>query len=222
MRDNHHGGSFVRELFHDREDFLRKLRVQRGRRLVKKHDAGIRRDRAGDGHSLLLPSGQLRGIEGHLVLQTDPGQRVRRDLFRLLRRDFPHNRQARGYISERRLIGKEIIVLKDETCLFPVFADLVFADLPDVIKFVVQIQLPLIRHLEEIHAAQQRRLSRTAGAHDRHYVPRPDRQADPFQHLIVPEAFFDIYSLQHASHPVLSSFFSIFLCAKVRIVQMIM
>src|SRR5438105_13233427 len=53
VADHDHGHALVRELLHDVEHLTDHLRVQRGRRLVEKHEGRLHRQRPGDRHPLL-------------------------------------------------------------------------------------------------------------------------------------------------------------------------
>ena len=52
---------------HDVEDVADQLRVERRGRLVEEHQLRLHRQRAGDGHALLLAAGELRGVVAGLV-----------------------------------------------------------------------------------------------------------------------------------------------------------
>jgi hypothetical protein len=59
--DDDHRHALRGELAHDRQHVADELGVQRRGRLVEEHHLGLHRERARDGHALLLAAGQLTG-----------------------------------------------------------------------------------------------------------------------------------------------------------------
>ena len=73
VRDDDHRHPALGQLAHDCEDLTDQLGVERRGRLVEEHQLGVHRERPGDRHALLLPTGELAGVGVRLVLQADPG-----------------------------------------------------------------------------------------------------------------------------------------------------
>src|SRR6516164_5251189 len=68
MRDHDDGlAEFLVERLHEREDFVSALRVEITSRFVGHNDARIRNDRACDGHTLFLTSGELPWVMSRAI-----------------------------------------------------------------------------------------------------------------------------------------------------------
>ena len=80
---DNHGDAGLCQLLHHVEHLADHLRVESRGRLVEKKHFRLHGERPGDADALLLPSGQLRGIFGDLVLETDADQKLARALLRV-------------------------------------------------------------------------------------------------------------------------------------------
>ena len=85
VRDDDQRLAEIVERAEQRADLAHQLRIERGGRLVEQHHVGLHRQRARDGHALLLAAGELRRIELLLARQPDPFEIVARDLLGLRR-----------------------------------------------------------------------------------------------------------------------------------------
>ena len=172
------------------------LRVERRGRLVEQHGGGLHGERAGDGGALLLAARQLGRIGVELVGQADPGdQRAGRRLgfFPLLAFD---DHRSLDDVLQHRLVREEVEALEHHAEAG--------ADAPHVAlavelaaaggvvavadQHVVEQDLAGLVLLEEVEAAQQRRLARAARPDDGHYLAALDLEADAAQHFQLAEA----------------------------------
>ncbi len=85
--------------------------VQGGKGLVQQQNPRLRRQNAGQGRPLLLPPGELPGIEARLILQMQKGQQLRRPL---TAPPLVHAAQADGHVPLHRHVGKQSVALKEE------------------------------------------------------------------------------------------------------------
>src|SRR5207249_9023931 len=81
VADDEHGHAAFAQRAHDLEHRAHELRIERAGRLVEQHDAGLERNRAGDGDPLLLAARELaRRLLGPVgeadTLQRGPAQRL--------------------------------------------------------------------------------------------------------------------------------------------------
>ena len=93
--DDDHGHPARRQVPHDGQHLADQLGVQRAGRLVEQHQLGLHRQRAGDGHPLLLAAGQLPRVGVRLVRQPDPLQQLRVPARPRRARDTPPHRDRR-------------------------------------------------------------------------------------------------------------------------------
>ena len=67
MRHDDHRHVLVGKRADDAQHLAREQRVERGGRLVEKENFRLHRERAGDGHALLLPARELIGVSVFLA-----------------------------------------------------------------------------------------------------------------------------------------------------------
>ena len=72
MADHDHGHSLAGQLLHDLQDLADHLRVEGRGRLVEEHEGRLHGEGAGDRDALLLPAGELVGVDLLLGRQADP------------------------------------------------------------------------------------------------------------------------------------------------------
>jgi hypothetical protein len=74
--DAHHGHAFLGQLDHHVEHLVDHLRVEGRGGLVEEHADRVHRQRAGDGHALLLAAGELAGELVGVGLEADPVEQL--------------------------------------------------------------------------------------------------------------------------------------------------
>ena len=172
------------------------LGVERGGRLVEEHDVRVHRQRAGDGHALLLPAGKLRRVgvrlvrEAHALEQLPRAFGFRGGLVELV----PVERARIVMFSSHRHVREEVELLEHHA---DVFTDFVEVGLAVGEEVSVHLDLSARGRLEEVEAAQE---GRFAGA------GRPDHADDlPLAHLEVdaPEHLQRAEVLAEALNPYL-------------------
>ena len=170
MGDHQHGHAVVGQLAHDGQYLAGQLRVQRAGGLVKKDDVRPGGDGAGDGHPLLLPARKLPRIVVVPVGQAHPVQRPAADLFGLGFGHFAGDDQPLGDVLQRRFVAEQVVVLKDKACFAAHGVLLFFADMAELVGLAVKSHGAAVGLLQEIDAAQKRRLAGTAGPQNGHHV----------------------------------------------------
>eukprot|EP00933_Yihiella_yeosuensis_P080183 TRINITY_DN93595_c0_g1_i1.p4 TRINITY_DN93595_c0_g1~~TRINITY_DN93595_c0_g1_i1.p4 ORF type:complete len:175 (-),score=0.62 TRINITY_DN93595_c0_g1_i1:156-680(-) len=71
MGHQQHGAPFCGQILDDPDHLLFQFGIQRAGRLIEQQSLGLHAQRARDGGPLLLPAGQLRGIDIAFVADTD-------------------------------------------------------------------------------------------------------------------------------------------------------
>ena len=97
MGDNQHGHAFIGQFFHGLQNLADKLGIKRRCGLVKQHDFRLHGQRPGNGHALLLSTGQLRGIGVRLPRQSHHGGRILRQCISARFSGLPSHFPERSY-----------------------------------------------------------------------------------------------------------------------------
>ena len=153
MRDDDHRHAVVCQLLHDLQNLADHFRVERACRLVKEHDLRLHHERADDGHALLLPAGQLRGIGVSPVAETDALQKLQRLRLRFLLRFVQQLHGRKRHVAQNGHMREEVEMLEHHAHLLPVKVDI--AALVGDIDAAEQ-DLSARRYLQKIQAAQER------------------------------------------------------------------
>ena len=111
---DHHDEPVLGDLFEQIHDLDAGVAVQRAGRLVGEQDVGIVDQRACDRDTLHLTARQLRGLLMDMLLQSDFLERFCRAAGTLTRADAADG-ERQLYVLEHRLVGDEVIALKDES-----------------------------------------------------------------------------------------------------------
>ena len=156
MRDDNHGHAVGGELAHDLEYLAHDLGVERGGRLVEQHDLRIHAQGAGDGHALLLATGQATHGGMRELFEPHARQVLHRDLFGLgLAHLFERDGRERAVVEHVHVV-EQVEALEHHADVLAEFIDVaalgreVLAVEPDVAR---------VRGLEQVEATQQRRLA---------------------------------------------------------------
>ena len=211
VRDDDHGGVLLGERADDLEHLAGQLGVERGGRLVKAQDVRLEGERAGDRHALLLAARELVGVVAHAALQTHLAEQldgmvldllVDLALVLLIVRPLLGEQQARQHdVFQRRVLREQVERLEHHAEVQAALADLSvrFAGMVGGVeqRFAVDDDLPGVRRLEEVQAAQQRCLARTRGADDGQRLAALERKADVVQHLGGAEALVDVVDFEN-------------------------
>ena len=194
VRDDDHRHALVRQLLHNVEHFADHLGVERARRLVKEHDLRVHGERTHDGDALLLPAGERGRIAVAAVGQTDAGKELVRLRIRLrLRHELRlHGRErdvaAHGHVRE------QVEVLEHHAHLAAHGVD-------------IHLRVGDLRTgkgngagrwlLEQVQAAQERRLTGAGGADDDHVFTGADMLGNVIEHEVVAERFGQVFNVDH-------------------------
>ena len=181
MGDDDHGGLAVGEVPQDTEDFAGQLRVKGAGGLIEAEDVRVERQRAGDGHPLLLTAGELVGVVACPLRQAHLGQQVTGLCFQLdvdglfvglvVGLLFCQKLPRQHHVFQRGVLGEEVEVLEHEAeveALFPHLALPLGGGVGGVPHgLAVHFDDAGVGTLKEVQAAQQRRLARAGRADDR-------------------------------------------------------
>ena len=197
MGHHEHCHPVLRQAAHHGQHLADQFRIQGAGGLVKIDDFRIRGHGPGNRHPLLLSAGQLGRIAFQFVGHPDLFQHLHRFGFRLLFVHADAARQAEGHVLQHGLVLEQVVVLEHKACLPPQPRDILFLYAVQLNLFPVKDHSPAVRLLQEIQAAQESRLSGSAGAQDCHHVALLHIQADAVQHRLPAEALSHIPDLKH-------------------------
>ena len=181
-------GQFLDDLQH----ILDHLRIQCAGRLIHQDDIRVHRQRPHDGQALFLSAGELARILVFLIQQTDLGQQLTGVLLCFFFALSQFQRRCQRDVLQHGQMRKYIEMLKDHAHLLTVLVD-VHALIGDVHPF--KDHLSLVRCLQQVQTAQERRLPAAAGSDDRNDLTLVDLFADAFQHLQIMKALMQVFYL---------------------------
>jgi hypothetical protein len=153
MGDAHHGHAIAREQDHGLEHFLHHLGVQCGSGFVEQHDRRIQAQSPRNGHTLLLPAGQLGRVSLRLVCQSHLVQLLHRDGLRFRPRSLAHPILREHAVLENGEVWEEIELLKHHADVRP--HEIVVSDLRRD-SDAVDLDLAALVGLQSIDAPRQR------------------------------------------------------------------
>ena len=194
MRDDDHGHAGVRQLLHNIEHFADHLGVERARRLVKEHDLRVHGERTHDGDALLLAAGECGRIAVAPVGQADAGKELVRLCIRLrLRHELRLHGRERDILAHGH-VRKQVEVLEHHAHLA--------AHGVDIHLRVGDLRAGKgdgtgRRLLEQVQAAQERRLAGAGGADDDHVFAGADVLGNIIEHEVVAERFGQMFNVDH-------------------------
>ena len=199
MGHHDHGAFFLRQRPDDAQHFLGQQRVEGGGGLVEAEDFRVERQRAGNGHPLLLAAGKLVGVGGFPIrqahlLQQLPG--VGGGLFLVA---LQHADLGLRQVPQHVHMGEQVEVLEHiahfqaDGPLFPGRAvDPVLHQ-----RLAVDLDGAAVHLLQVVEAAQQRALARAAFADDGDHFALVHLQGDVPQHAQAVKALFQMIRVQH-------------------------
>src|SRR5918999_3964178 len=195
--DHDHRHPVLGEQAHHPKHVADELRVERRRRLVEEHQLRAHGHRPRDRHPLLLAARELRRVGIRLGAEADAFEVLRGDALRRLLA-APQDAALR----DREVLGHGEV--REEVELLEHHAD----PPPDGVDIDVGIRdldaadedLPRRRLLEQVDAAQQRRLAGPGPADDAHDLAGLDPEVDAPEHLEVPERLVELADLDRRGH----------------------
>ena len=187
MRHDDHRHAVLCELTHQVEHLADHLRVERRGGLVKEHDLRLHRERAHNSDTLLLAAGEHGRIGIGLVGKVDALKKLHRKLVGFLLSLELQRDRGEGDVLLDGHVREEVEVLENHAHLAAVQVEI---DLGVGNIHAAKYDLAGGRSLQQVQAAQQRRLARPGGADYRDdlaarnaetaVIERLDRSADVF------------------------------------------
>ena len=162
------------------QDGLRRLWVERARRLVAEQHARVARERARDADALLLPAGELRGVLVRLVREADEVEELR-DLRAdgVLRRAREAQRECDVVVDGGG--AQQVEMLEDHADVLAHGAQLAAIHGREVAP--VDLDRAARRPFEHVDATDQRRFARAGEADDAEDLTARDLQADVLERV---------------------------------------
>ena len=185
VRREHHRHPALRELADHLEHLGDELRVERARHLVEQHQLGLHRERAHDRDALLLAAREPVGIvASRLSARPNRSSSVVRAA--RPRRCFDRPSASRGASVTLRstvMCGKRLYDWKT----IPIRRRTAFTSRARVISSPAEQDAARVDRLEQVDAAQERRLAGARGADQADDLVLADREVDAAQHLVLAE-----------------------------------
>ncbi|MNF49393.1 hypothetical protein D3C84_306640 [compost metagenome] len=171
------------------EHLAAELRVQRRGHFVEQHHFRPHRQGPGDGHSLLLASGQLRGIVVQLVAQADHVQQLDAALAGLGLAQAEHLDRCLHDVLQGAHVREQVEALEHHADLAAHSADVAFrrthqlaAALDMGQGFAIDLDHALVDGFQGHQRPQQGGFARAAGADDRHLLVGLHLQIEVIEH----------------------------------------
>ena len=165
------------------------LWVERRRDLVEEHDLGLHRQRPHDGHALLLTPRQPIRIVSGLVSQAEAGKKFKGLALRLVAPQTQDLARCKRHVVDDAAVRKEVERLEDDADLSSCGVDVV-AGPRDVVA--LEPDRAGVDRLEQIEAAEQRRLAAPGRTDQRNDLVIGDVDRDAAQHRVVAIGLVDV------------------------------
>ena len=193
-----HGHAFKRQGFHHVQHFTDHLRVERGGRLVEQHDLGFHRQRAGNGHSLLLSTREARRIFIGFLPDTDLFQQGTGLGFALGLAALAHDFLRQAQVLKHGHVREQVEMLEHHADFTTVGVHVRFrvgeVDPVDADRARIEI-------FQAIQTPQKRRLARPGRANHHQHFALGDRGADVIHRANnLPAGVEDFYQFADFNH----------------------
>jgi hypothetical protein len=163
----------------------------------KEHDLRRHGQRPDDRDALLLTARKLVGIMPHPVGEAEALEELGDRRGQVLLR-FPEHPAGREHdVLRRRHVGKEVEGLKDDA---DAGADRLWIAAGFGYVLPVEVDRAVVDGLQQVHAAQERRLARPRRADQADHLPLAHAQVHAPADRVVAEAFPDVLQLQLRAH----------------------
>ena len=212
MGDDDHGGALFCQGADDPQHFAGELRIQGGGGFVKTKNVRVHGQGAGDGHPLLLAAGELVGImirpvsQAHLCEQLPAGLL---DGGLCLAGLLAHQLPCQCHVLQGRILGEQIEILKHQTEVEPLGADVLFIG-GLAVGGVEDLAAghgdgAAVGLFQKVQAAQQRGFSAAGSADDGQGLALFQRKADVVEHSGGAEVLFQMGNFQNCHNCALLS-----------------
>ena len=184
VRRDQHRHPACRELADHAQHLRDELRIERARHLVQQHHRRLERERAHDCDPLLLAAREPVGVVVALVGEPEAVEQLGRLRLGLAPRRAERLARPERHILEHAHVREEVVGLEDDPdpASDPVHVDAACRDL-----LAVDHDPAGVDRLEQVDAAQQRRLAGAGGADQADDLVLGDVEVDPAQHLVLAE-----------------------------------
>ena len=203
MGDQQHGHALLRQPLDHAEHFAHQLRVEGRGDFVEQHQAGVHGNGPGNGHALLLTTGQLAGKVVAALQQADAVQPFFGQRYRFILAHFLDLEQAEGDVLQRGQVREQVELLERHAGHCAVLGDhplrvayALAANIAVTNGLAIQGDLPALELFQQVHAAQQGGLARAAGADQRHHIAALHGQVDALEHFHLAVLFTQATNVQ--------------------------
>ena len=208
VRHHHHGAAFLGQGAHDAQHLGHQLGVQGAGRFVEQHHLGLHRQRAGDGHPLLLTARHVRRVLVLDVAQPDFFQVFARGGNGLVLAFTQHVHGRFNHVFQHGQVRPEVEVLEHHGQFGPGALQLLFVGgLEHAVLGGDELQLfaghddaALLRSLQQVHAAQKSGFARTGRSDDADHVAGLGGQRNAFEHFVRTVALANVQRFEFGSH----------------------
>ena len=188
VRRDQHRHALARQLANHRQHLGDELRVERARHLVEEHEARLHGERAHDGDALLLTAREPVGVLTALVGKPEPAQELVRPRVRVRPGEPARLARPERDVVEHGHVREEVERLEDDPDTAPhvVHVDAGCRDL-----LAANQDSPGVDRLEQVDAAQERRLAGAGRADQADDLVLGEREVDPAEDLELAERLVD-------------------------------
>ena len=191
MRDHDHGHAGVLgKVTDDVEDATNQLRIQGARRLIEKQHVGMHSHGARDGHALLLATGELGRLEVRAVRQAHGRELLHGLGLGLLLGALEDLGLANHHVLLGGEVREQVERLEHHANLAAQFVDVGLALPRDLL--VLNQDVTGRGRLQQVDAAQHRRLARAGRSQHHDDLARPHVQVDVAQDLRFVEGLVEV------------------------------
>ena len=204
VRHDQHGAAFLGQHLHHAQHFAYQLGVKGRGGLVKQHHLGLYRQCAGNGHALLLAAAHVVGVAVFLALQAHQFEVLAGTGHGLVLAQAQHMHGHFDDVLHHRHMRPKVEVLEHHGQLAAQALELLGVHrVQRAVAVGAQLQafasyddLPLLRLLQKVDAAQKGALARARAADDADHVASAGVERDALEHLVAAIALVDVQRLQ--------------------------
>ncbi|AEW72795.1 hypothetical protein EcWSU1_01356 [Enterobacter ludwigii] len=196
-----HCHPFFSQILHDFQHFVTQFRVKRRGWLIEQHHLRFYRQCAGDSHTLLLSTGQLRWVVMSTLREADFSQQIFSQRFRRRFAGATYAQWTKHYVFQRRQVREQVELLEHHAGFL---ANQTVVDFRVIHLQAIDNQIAAGDLFQLVDAAQQGRFTGTGWPDNDHHFTLFDVQIDIVQHLGWAKVLGNVFKFNHRIFILLS------------------
>ena len=206
MSHDDHGHLVFGQFLDNLEHFAGKFRVQGTRRLVKEKYLRVHRERAGNGHALLLAAAEFAGVSLLLAFEAHPLEQESSHSAGILAFVPQHTHRSETKVLKHSQVREQVEVLEHEPRRKSNIAERFRRCILDCRSLhritrhhhdlAVNLHQAAVNRFELSKATQQRTLAGTAGPDNRKHLARLQVKRNILEHMQVAKGLLDVLYLE--------------------------